>query len=59
MAKVLDAAASCAGGLIFANFVDFDMLYGHRNDAEGYAKAWRRSTGGFRRCWTGSRRTTC
>jgi len=39
MAKVLDAAASCAGGLIFANFVDFDMLYGHRNDAEGYAKA--------------------
>ncbi|MCE5307109.1 MAG: phosphopentomutase [Acidobacteriales bacterium] len=39
MAKVLDAAASCAGGLIFANFVDFDMLYGHRNDSEGYAKA--------------------
>ncbi len=39
MAKVLDAAASHVGGLIFANFVDFDMLYGHRNDAEGYAKA--------------------
>ncbi len=26
-------------GLIFANFVDFDMLYGHRNDVEGYARA--------------------
>ena len=27
------------GGLIFANFIDFDMLYGHRRDAEGYAKS--------------------
>ncbi len=26
-------------GLIFTNLVDFDMLYGHRNDAVGYAKA--------------------
>ena len=26
-------------GLIFANFIDFDMLYGHRRDAKGYAKA--------------------
>jgi phosphopentomutase len=26
-------------GLIFANDVDFDMLYGHRNDAAGYARA--------------------
>ncbi len=26
-------------GLCFANFVDFDMQYGHRNDAEGYARA--------------------
>lgn len=25
--------------LIFANFEDFDMYYGHRRDAEGYAKA--------------------
>jgi phosphopentomutase len=24
-------------GLIFANFVDFDTLYGHRNDVAGYA----------------------
>ncbi|MFQ5929738.1 MAG: phosphopentomutase [Acidobacteriota bacterium] len=26
-------------GLIFSNFVDFDMLYGHRNNIEGYAQA--------------------
>lgn len=26
-------------GLIFTNLVDFDMLYGHRNNVEGYAKA--------------------
>ena len=26
-------------GLCFANFVDFDMIYGHRNDARGYAEA--------------------
>ncbi|HVE15538.1 MAG TPA: phosphopentomutase [Chthoniobacterales bacterium] len=26
-------------GLIFANLVDFDMLFGHRRDVEGYAKS--------------------
>ena len=26
-------------GLIFSNLVDFDMLYGHRRDTEGYAGA--------------------
>lgn len=26
-------------GLIFTNLVDFDMIYGHRNDVGGYAKA--------------------
>lgn len=26
-------------GLCFTNLVDFDMLYGHRNDVDGYAKA--------------------
>jgi phosphopentomutase len=26
-------------GLIFTNLVDFDMLYGHRRDTEGYARA--------------------
>ncbi len=27
------------GGLVFVNLVDFDMLYGHRNDPAGYARA--------------------
>lgn len=27
------------GGLLFANFVDFDTLYGHRRDVAGYAAA--------------------
>ncbi|NPU09907.1 phosphopentomutase [Bradyrhizobium sp. 83002] len=27
------------GGLLFANFVDFDTLYGHRRDVAGYARA--------------------
>lgn len=26
-------------GLLFVNLVDYDMLYGHRNDVDGYAKA--------------------
>ena len=28
-----------AGDLVFANFVDFDMEYGHRRDVPGYAAA--------------------
>ncbi len=28
-----------SNGLIFTNLVDFDMLYGHRNDVDGYAAA--------------------
>jgi phosphopentomutase len=31
------AVASAPGGLVFANLVDFDAMYGHRNDAPGYA----------------------
>jgi phosphopentomutase len=36
---VLELAQTGQGGLIFANLIDFDMLYGHRRDASGYAKA--------------------
>src|SRR5579863_9400672 len=39
MAKTLDAMDSVKRGLIFVNLVDFDQLYGHRNDVEGYARA--------------------
>ena len=35
-----DAVSKTAGrGFCFTNLVDFDMLYGHRNDAPGYARA--------------------
>ncbi len=39
MAKTLAAMGVAKDGLIFVNLVDFDMLYGHRNDVEGYANA--------------------
>jgi phosphopentomutase len=39
MAKTLDMLDDMDGGLLFVNLVDFDQLYGHRNDVEGYAKA--------------------
>ncbi len=39
MEKTLAALDEAPGGLIFINLVDFDMLYGHRNDVEGYAAA--------------------
>lgn len=35
----IDALKEDTGGLIFTNLVDFDMLYGHRNDIEGYGQA--------------------
>jgi len=39
MAKTLDAFSATSRGLIFTNLVDFDMLYGHRLDTEGFAHA--------------------
>ena len=39
MKKTVAAMDEQAEGLIFVNLVDFDMLYGHRNDVEGYARA--------------------
>ncbi len=39
MAKTLHAMDELERGMIFVNLVDFDMLYGHRNNVEGYAKA--------------------
>lgn len=37
--QTIDALKAETSGLIFSNLVDFDMLYGHRRDPEGYAKA--------------------
>jgi phosphopentomutase len=37
-AVALQLAMESDAKFIFANFEDFDMLYGHRNDARGFAK---------------------
>ncbi len=37
MRQLEHALGTDAGGMIFANLVDFDVQYGHRNDPVGYA----------------------
>ena len=37
--KTIEYMKKDFNGLCFTNLVDFDMVYGHRNDAPGYAKA--------------------
>ncbi len=37
MDRVRDAMSRVQNGLVFANLVDFDTQYGHRNNVEGYA----------------------
>ena len=39
MAAIEENWAQLADGLIFANLVDFDMLFGHRRDVAGYARS--------------------
>ncbi len=39
MAKLRDALGRQTEGLVFANLVDFDMLYGHRKEVEGFARS--------------------
>lgn len=40
--QTINALNADSRGLVFSNLVDFDMLYGHRRDTEGYAKALER-----------------
>jgi phosphopentomutase len=40
--QTLHALKETVSGFIFTNLVDFDMLYGHRNDVVGYANALER-----------------
>jgi phosphopentomutase len=47
IAKTLAALAEQPEGLIFTNLVDFDMLYGHRNNVEGYAGALEEADAGL------------
>jgi phosphopentomutase len=37
--QTISALREDSHGLIFSNLVDFDMLYGHRRDTDGYARA--------------------
>lgn len=37
--KTIELMKKDIDGLIFTNLVDFDMMYGHRNDVDGYANA--------------------
>jgi phosphopentomutase len=37
--KTVEAVREMAPGLVFTNLVDFDTLYGHRNDPRGFARA--------------------
>jgi phosphopentomutase len=39
MRLTLEALDTLDRGLLFVNLVDFDMLYGHRNDVTGFARA--------------------
>lgn len=39
MRATLEEARTLEGGLVFVNLVDFDMLYGHRRDPQGYRAA--------------------
>ena len=38
MDQTVQVLRSAPPGLVFSNFVDFDMLWGHRNDPKGYAR---------------------
>ena len=40
MEKTFELVDKDFEGLCFVNLVDFDMLYGHRNNVDGYAKAY-------------------
>ena len=39
LASTVLALDTAKSGLVFTNLVDFDMLYGHRLDIEGYGRA--------------------
>ena len=57
MAKLTAALNERKNGLIFCNLVDFDMLYGHRKDVQGFAESleeFDRMLGAFLKLLSGS-----
>ena len=55
----VSADGDAAHGLIFANLVDFDTVYGHRNDVAGYAANLERFDARLPRLLASSEPTTC
>jgi phosphopentomutase len=56
MDNLCDAVSEApAGSLTFANFVEFDSLYGHRRDVSGYARALELADAGLARAAAGLR----
>jgi phosphopentomutase len=49
MSCLADAMRETDGGLLFVNLVDFDTVYGHRNDVAGYAANLERFDGDLQR----------
>ena len=47
MQATIELAKTLDRGFVFVNLVDFDMLYGHRRDAQGYRKALEEFDRGF------------
>ena len=52
IAKLTESLERQQEGLIFANLVDFDMLYGHRKDVEGFARSLEEFDGCSARFWS-------
>ena len=48
MQKLTAATRERQKGLIFCNLVDFDMLFGHRKDVEGFARSLEEFDGGLK-----------
>jgi phosphopentomutase len=48
MEKLTTATREREKGLIFCNLVDFDMLFGHRKDVEGFARSLEEFDGGLK-----------
>ncbi len=47
MERIIEKAGEAGNGLVMANLVDFDMLFGHRQDPEGFAGALREFDSGL------------
>ena len=57
--QTINALNADSQGLIFSNLVDFDMLYGHRRNVEGYARALEISINVCPKLWMRCTKTIC